>query len=130
MDMSDGNLCVARLTPVGTVAPNATGLAFLLKASTGAAARAFVILGPLPDPATLGLAAYDFLIVDPATGATVVRHGMRLLPSAAFGEGIWVGTAMVTLTGGTLPCGPVMVFASDINGLLGPQVAGGVLSTC
>jgi|GEM_PF-3679941 len=122
-------LCATRLHPVGSIAPDATGVATVMR-SSGRMVTAFVIVGPLPDPASLGYAYYVFLVVDPDSGAAVIRQPMVTLPAGEFGDDVWGGTATVGLDDCELPCGPVMVFASDINGSLGPQVAAGVLEGC
>ncbi len=121
------NFCAVQMRPTTELAPAANGVASLVTVSKYDTQLVAVVVGLLPDPSVFGLDNYTFLVVDPATGITAIRQPMVIVPS---GEGAWGGTYTQSVGMGTVPLGPVMVFASNLDGLLGMQVAAGSFLAC
>lgn len=118
--------CSVQLRAITELAPAARGVASILTAQKYNLEAVAVTVVFLPDPSTFGLDNYTFVVIN-HDGAIVVRQPMVMVPAA---EGAWGGTANVNLEAPAAALGPVLVFASNTAGLLGPQVAGGTLTTC
>ena len=123
----DQDFCAIRMRTTTELAPAANGVASWVTVTKYDVQLVSVVVGFLPDPAIFGLDNYTFLVVDPNTGTTFVRQPMTMVPS---GEGAWGGTYTQSLGNGSVPLGPVMVFASNLDGLLGIQVAAGSFAAC
>ena len=130
MEPTLSTLCTTPVTGILNVSAGAVGPATLITSASFGAQTIAVVVGFLPNPASLGDAynAYAFLLVDPSTAKAVVNQLMVYLPT---GEGTWAGTASIQTSTGTFPSnGLIMVFVSrSADGLLGPQVAAGTLVT-
>lgn len=124
---TDQTFCAVRLRATTERAPAAIGQASVVTSSKYDMELVDVVVGLLPDPSVFGLDNYTFILIDPGTGVIFIRQAMVTVPS---GEGAWGGTFTHDLGSGAVPLGLVLVFASDVAGLLGPQVAGGTLADC
>lgn len=125
--VEDQAFCSVRLHATTERAPAAVGVAPFIPPTKYDIEIVAVTVGLLPDPAIFGLDNYTFIVVDPTSGRIAIRQPMVMVPS---GEGAWGGTYTQGSESGPVPMGPVLVFASNLDGLLGPQVAGGSFAQC
>ncbi len=119
-------LCTALV--LGTSSVGTVGPATLVTVSKFDEQFLNVMVNGLPSPSSLSprLTGYTLLLLSPENGVIILRQELVPVPTNA---GTWGGSAQMS-GGDTFPKGLVLIFASTVDGLLGPQIATGNLAEC